>query len=83
MEDFAQDGLFFWEGTASQLLERLARRLHLIDISRDAAFPKANQVKGRLRRIAPSIAAKGITWAERKSSGKRLISIEIGSIEGR
>ena len=77
MEDYARDGIFTWEGTSAELLNRITLRLHPLDITRDNAFPKYNQIKARLRRIAPSIASRGIKWMERKSNGKQLISITI------
>ena len=77
MEQSANDKIYMWQGTASELLKALADRLSHEDTIYNTGWPKYNQAKGRLRRISPSLASKGITWIERKSNGKRLIEIFI------
>jgi phage regulator Rha-like protein len=77
MESLAKDKIHIWQGTSSDILKVLADKLPHEDTIYNKAWPKYNQVKGRLRRIAPLIAAKGITWEERKSNGDRLIVIHI------
>lgn len=77
MESLAKDKIHLWQGTSSALLKALADKLPHEETIYNKAWPKYNQVKGRLRRIAPSIATKGITWEERKSNGERLIDVYI------
>lgn len=77
MEELAKDKIYMWQGTASELLKALAEHLSHEDTIYNAGWPKYNQVKGRLRRISPSIATRGILWENRKSNGKRLIEIFI------
>lgn len=79
MESLAADRLYEWKGTSSELLQKLADALPAEDTIYNRAWPKYNQVKGRLRRIAPLLANKGIEWSEARSNGKYLIVLTITS----
>ncbi|WP_161878613.1 hypothetical protein [Alkalibacterium sp. MB6] len=77
MEELKSDKLFEWEGTASELLEKLSDNLPSEETTYNRAWPKYNQVKSRLRRIAPLLDNRGITWEEERLNSKRLIFIRI------
>lgn len=77
MEQLATDKLAIWKGTSSDLLTKLADNLPSEDTIYNKAWPKYNQVKGRLRRIAPLMATKGIEWSDTRSNGKNLIMLTI------
>lgn len=77
MDQLATDKLTTWKGTSSDLLTKLAENLPSEDTIYNRAWPKYNQVKGRLRRIAPLLATKGIEWSDTRSNGKNLIMLII------
>lgn len=79
MEEFREQHLYFWKGTASDLLDKLGRKVSL-EIIRSTAWPKSNVVKPRLKRISPSLRARGITWDDKERDKKnRYITIYIES----
>lgn len=77
MERLESDKLATWKGTSSELLKTLADNLPTEDTTYNSAWPKYNQVKGRLRRIAPLMGTKGIEWSDTRSNGKNLIMLTI------
>lgn len=77
MEQFKRDGLETWEGTATDLLTRLAKDLPSDETTYNPAWPKRNKVKGRLRRIAPSLNSRGIKWSDERNGNERLIRLTI------
>lgn len=77
MEQLKRVNLTTWEGTATDLLARLAEGLPVDETTYNRAWPKNNQVKSRLRRIAPLLNNKGITWEDKKSNGNKLILLTI------
>jgi len=77
LEDLASKGLYMWRGTATELLETLSDSLPHDETTYNKAWPKSNQVKPRLRRIAPAIKEKGIEWSTERSNGRNLITVEI------
>ncbi|WP_214888658.1 hypothetical protein [Carnobacterium sp. ISL-102] len=82
MEQLATDKLTSWRGTSSELLKKLADNLPSEDTIYNRAWPKYNQVKGRLRRIAPLMATKGIEWSEARSNGKHLLVLTTKEMAG-
>lgn len=79
MEELKVDDLYEWTGTSSELLERLSSHLPAEETAYNRAWPKYNQVKSRLRRIAPLLDNRGISWEDTRSNGKRLILIQISA----
>lgn len=77
MDNLAIDGLTTWKGTSSDLLNKFAKILPSEDTIYNRAWPKYNQVKGRLRRIAPLLATKNIEWTDTRSNGKNFIKLTI------
>lgn len=77
MEGMKSDNLHEWTGTATELLNELASKLPQEDTTYNRAWPKANQVKSRLRRISPLIDNRGISWEDKRSNGKNLIHVLI------
>lgn len=77
MESKKTDRLYHWNGTSSELLETLSDALPPDETVYNRAWPKYNQVKSRLRRIAPLLENRGITWDEERLNSKRLIVITI------
>lgn len=73
MQELRADNLKEWTGTSSELLETLSNQLPAEETTYNRAWPKYNQVKSRLRRIAPLLDSKGIEWEDTRSNGKRLI----------
>ncbi|WP_225743660.1 hypothetical protein [Marinilactibacillus sp. Marseille-P9653] len=77
MERLKQDEIFTWTGIASELLEALSKDLPSEETAYNKAWPKYNQVKSRLRRIAPLLSNRGINWEDIRSNGKNLIIVTI------
>lgn len=77
MERLKQDDVFNWTGTSSELLDTLSNDLPPEETTYNKAWPKYNQVKSRLRRIAPLLDNRGIDWEDKRENSKRLIFISI------
>lgn len=77
MEELKNDELYEWTGTSTELLEKLSSQLPPDETTYNRAWPKYNQVKSRLKRIAPLLDNRVITWEDTRSNGKNLIIIRI------
>lgn len=77
MERLKEQEVYEWSGTATELLDELATELMVTDIPYNRSWPKTNQVKGRLRRIAPLLDSKGISWGDTRSNGKNILIITV------
>ena len=65
-----------WEGTATELLRDLADHM-TDDITKSRAWPKANKIKQRLRRLAAGLRATGIKLElDYRRNNQRLITIQ-------
>ena len=77
--DFATVGP--WEGSASELLDRLRQRYER-DHGTDSAMPRdwprnARALSARLKRLAPALRAEGVSVEFVKSNGRRAICLEL------
>jgi hypothetical protein len=64
-----------WEGTASELLDELTRRVGEA-AARRPDWPKLPHVlSGRLRRLAPNLRASGLELSDGRTAGRRMLRI--------
>ena len=72
MEDIKRLGLTTWRGTATELLEKLAKFVPEDETFYNNAWPKSNKVKSRLRRISPLLKDRDIIWQYGRENGKNI-----------